>query len=118
MIKVVGLLKRRADLSPAQFRDYYERHHRLLGEKYLTGHAVKYTRRYLLPQARGLSADQASPFDVILEIWYPDQAALDAAHAVLSAPQVQAEIMADEEQLFERAANRFFTVDEVESQLQ
>lgn len=47
MIKVVTPLKRRSDLSREEFRNYYESHHRLLGEKYLAGYANRYLRRYL-----------------------------------------------------------------------
>ena len=36
MIKVVTLLFKRPDLSAEEFRDYYESHHRFLGEKYLS----------------------------------------------------------------------------------
>ena len=47
----------------------------------------------------------------------PDEAASEAASARLSMPEVIAEIIADEEQLFDRTENRFFTLEEVESQL-
>ena len=121
LIKVIGLLKRRQGLTPEQFRDYYESRHRLIGEKFLRGHACKYLRRYLEPQDSShrpaLDAEAARPFDVILEIWYPDDAAYVAARNVLSLPEVIKEIVADEEQLFDRSANRFFTVNEVESTL-
>ncbi|MEM7097777.1 MAG: EthD domain-containing protein [Pseudomonadota bacterium] len=117
MIKVIGLLKRRAGMSVDEFRTYYESQHRLIGEKYLSGHASRYIRRYLNPQDRGLSDEESRPYDVILEIWYPDQTASEAASARLSLPEAIAEIVADEEQLFDRQANRFFTVEEVESDL-
>ena len=50
MFKVIGLLKRRPDLTPEAFRDYYETHHRLIGEKYLKPYATRYMRRYLSSQ--------------------------------------------------------------------
>jgi len=110
MIKVIGLLKRRAGMSIEEFRDYYETQHRLIGEKYLSGYAAKYQRRYLTP------ADGLAPvYDVILEIWYPDAATHQAATARLRQPEAAKEIAADEERLFDRASNRFFTVDEVAS---
>ena len=115
MIKVVGLLKRRAGLTTEQFRDYYEQHHRLIGEKYLTGNAIKYVRRYL--EARTVSDDAASTYDCLLEVWYPNEAAFAASNERLSQPHVVAEIIADEERLFERDQNQFFTVYECESQM-
>ena len=112
MVKVIGLLKRKPGMSVEAFREYYETKHRVIGEKYLTGYADKYQRRFLNP-----TDGQDSVFDVILEIWYPDEATYKACSAVLAAPEARAEIIADEEQLFDRSANRFFTVDEAESSL-
>ncbi len=36
-------------MSRAEFIDYYERHHRRIGEKYLSGRALRYVRRYVQP---------------------------------------------------------------------
>ena len=49
MFKTVGLLKRRPGMSVEDFRSYYESNHRVIGEKYLTGNAVRYVRRFLDP---------------------------------------------------------------------
>ncbi len=114
MIKMIGLLKRRPGMSTAEFRDYYERRHRLIGEKHLAGYACRYVRRYLNVLAdRG--GDDDAPCDVILEVWYPDRATFEAASRHLAEPAVAAEIAADEAQLFDRARNRFYIVEEVES---
>lgn len=115
MIKMIGLLKRRPDMSPAQFREYYESRHRLIGEKYLAGYACRYVRRYLDPApGRG---DGDAPYDVILEVWYPDRATFEAAGRRLAEPDVAAEIADDEERLFDRPQNRFFLAEEVESDI-
>ena len=97
-------------MSTSDFRQYYETYHRLIGEKYLRGYAAKYQRRYLNP-----TDGQDPAFDVILEIWYPNSTTQQAASTRLREPQVAAEIVADEQRLFDRASNRFFTVDEVDS---
>jgi len=112
VIKVLGLLKKREDMSSAKFRAYYETHHRVIGEKYLRGYAVKYQRRYLA----ALDA-KALDHDVLLEVWYPDASTHKAASEHLSQPAIAAEIAADEAKLFNRAQNRFFTVTEIESDL-
>ena len=52
-----------------------------------------------------------------MEIWYPDQETLDAALAVLSTDEAQAEIMADEERLFDRDLVRSYMVEEYESEM-
>ena len=117
MIKVVTLLTRKPGMSREAFIEHYETHHRKIGEKYLSGFAVKYQRRYL--QSAGFRGQEGAtlPFDVLMEIWYPDQDTLDAALAVLSTDEAQAEIMADEERLFDRDLIRSYTVEEYESDM-
>ena len=118
MIKMIGLLKRRPGMSPQAFRDYYEATHRRIGEKYLNGFACRYLRRYLTPFANPLTGEaEEGEFDVVLEIWYPDQAALDAANAQFAVAEIAREIAEDEERLFDRSRMRFFFVDECESAL-
>ena len=117
MIKVVTLLTRKPGMSREAFIEHYEAHHRKIGEKYLSGFAVKYQRRYL--QSAGFRGQEGAtlPFDVLMEIWYPDQDTLDAALAVLSTDEAQAEIIADEERLFDRDLIRSYTVEEYESEM-
>ena len=117
MIKVVTLLTRKPGMSREAFIEHYETHHRKIGEKYLSGFAVKYQRRYL--QSAGFRGQEAPmlPFDVLMEIWYPDQDTLNGALAVLSTDEAQAEIMADEERLFDRDLIRSYTVEEYESEM-
>ena len=117
MIKVVTLLTRKPGMSREAFIEHYETHHRKIGEKYLSGFAVKYQRRYL--QSAGFRGQEGAtlPFDVLMEIWYPDQDTLNGALAVLSTDEAQAEIMADEERLFDRDLIRSYTVEEYESEM-
>ena len=117
MIKVVTLLTRKPGMSREAFIEHYETHHRKIGEKYLSGFAVKYQRRYL--QSAGFRGQEGAtlPFDVLMEIWYPDQDTLNGALAVLSTDEAQAEIIADEERLFDRDLIRSYTVEEYESEM-
>jgi hypothetical protein len=117
VIKVVTLLTRKPGISREAFIEHYETHHRKIGEKYLSGFAVKYQRRYL--QSAGFRGQGGAmpPFDVLMEIWYPDQDTLNGALAVLSTDEAQAEIMADEERLFDRDLIRSYTVEEYESEM-
>ena len=113
MIKVIGLLKRRPGMTVAEFREYYETRHRLIGEKYLTGFASRYRRRFLDPSPDRVTGElPEAEYDVIMEIWYPDQATYEAASARLAEPEVTREIIADEERLFDRPKMRFFLVGE------
>ena len=117
MIKLVMPMKRRPGMSIAEFRDYYESSHRLIGEKYLKGYAAKYMRRFVdpLPDREGKLYDPE--YDVILEIWYPDEATFKACGAHLSSPDIAAEIREDEEKLFDMRFMRSYLVSEVESDL-
>ena len=113
MIKTIALLKRRPGMTVAEFREHYETHHRRIGEKYLSGIASRYVRRYLTPApGRGGDDDADAAFDVVMEIWYPDRAAQQAASQVLAATEAQREIIEDEERLFDRPRNRFFLLEE------
>ena len=52
-----------------------------------------------------------------MEVWFHDQGLLQEAMAVMATPEAQAEIIADEERLFDRGKTVSFTVVEVESEL-
>ena len=56
-------------------------------------------------------------YDVFLEIWYPDQATMEACGKALSQPEVQQEIREDEEKIFDMRFMRSYTVDESISDL-
>ena len=114
MIKVVTLLFKRPDLSAEEFRDYYESRHRVLGEKYLSPHALKYIRPY--PILAGDGADTPG-FDVMMEVWFDNYYSMEAAMADMSAEDAQRELAKDEEQLFDRDRTQSFIVDECESDL-
>ena len=114
MIKVVTLLFKRPDLSAEEFRDYYESHHRFLGEKYLSPHALKYIRRYPILAGDGA---EAPGFDVMMEVWFDNYYSMEAAMADMSTEAAERELAEDEEQLFDRDRTQSFIVDECESDL-
>jgi hypothetical protein len=118
MLKLITLLKRKAGMSREDFIAYYESNHRVIGEKYLRAHACRYVRRYLQPLPHPITGETIEPdHDVLMEIWFPDEAAFKATMDVLTAPAAAAEIAADEEKMFDREKMRMFTVQEFESQL-
>lgn len=117
MIKLVTLLHRRPDLTREAFIERYENGHRLIGEKHLRSFACRYVRRYCRSPGAGRLAPPEPPADVVMEIWFPDQAAFDAAMTHLAQDDVQAEIVADEERLFDRKKMISFVVDEYESDM-
>jgi len=117
MIKVITLLTRKPGMTSAAFRERYEHGHRQIGEKYLRNEAVRYVRRYVTPSDPGVQYGSEPDFDVLMEIWFPTQGAMERAMAALGTPAAQAEIVADEEALFDRSRIVTFVVDEVESDL-
>jgi EthD domain len=108
-ITLITMLKRRAGMSKADFIAYYESHHRLIGEKVLGGYATRYTRRYLHPTD---GEDQHEDADVVMEIDFPDEATRDACFAAMADEATMAEIVADEERLFDRIRIRTFSVEQ------
>jgi hypothetical protein len=115
MIKVVSTLKKRKEMSTENFRAYYERHHRLIGQKYLRGYATQYIRRYLNPMI-DIEGNLTQPqFDVLLEIWFPDESTFIACSKRLNEPDVVREIMDDEERLFDSGEKRSYIVEECAS---
>jgi len=118
MFKTITLLKRRPDLSLDQFIERYETGHSKLGERLLRGSATRYVRRFLRPVPNPETGEVAEgEHDVVMEIWYPDRAVWEATMARLSTPEVMAEVVADEETLFDRTKNCFFLVEEHESEM-
>lgn len=115
MIKMIVLLKRKAGLTREQFIARYEGGHAKLAEKHLTN-AVRYVRRYLEPMPELFTGDTIEPeHDVITEVWFENQEQYEIAMKRLAQPEVVAEIVADEETLFERDKHRVFMVDERDS---
>ena len=110
-------MKRRPGMSVSEFREYYETKHRLIGEKYLTGYATRYLRRFTNPNMDRDGQLRDPEYDVFLEIWYPDQGTYEACGKALSAPEVAKEIKEDEEKVFDMRFMRSYLVEEVESDL-
>lgn len=111
MIKFISLLKRREGMSFEEFKTYYEQRHAVLGKQYMS-EALRYERRFLTPMDHPFEGGAAAAFDCLLEIWFEDRTAMDAAFARLAQPDV-AEIFAeDEKKIFDRARTLCFIVDE------
>jgi hypothetical protein len=117
MFKVVMMMKRRPGMTPEAFKDYYETTHARIGERVLPT-AERYFRRFLTPLGPPAVGPVVEPVaDVITEIWFKDRATCDATMAKLADPATLAEIVADEEKLFDRTSIRMYAVEECESTL-
>lgn len=110
--KLLIFLKRRPGLSREDFRRYYESVHAPLCLKYMAG-VSRYVRRYLEP-APGMPEMEA---DVVTEVWMKDRAALDYVLANAAKDRLPPDVLADEEQLFDRSKSRFCAVIECETEM-
>jgi hypothetical protein len=108
-VTLVALLKRRPEMTKADFIAKYEAQHRLIGERVLGGYATRYVRRFLHP-VDGVDRDYDP--DVLTEIDFPDEATRQACFAALAEPNTMAMIAEDEATLFDRSRSHSFVVEE------
>jgi len=122
MIKLVVLLKRRADLTTEQFRHHYETSHAVLAMRYFGHLLVEYRRNYPISSssfAAGDAENDLDPavdsipeFDAVTEIVMPDRAAFDEFLRILGDPPIRRLFSEDEARFTDRKRSRF-TVCEV-----
>lgn len=74
MIKVIGLLKRRADLTHAQFSDYWFSKHAPLGQRIAPRDAL--SARYVQNHALTMKSGGEAPYDAVAELCFEDAAAM------------------------------------------
>lgn len=118
MIKLVNLLKRNPGMSLEEFIDYYENVHRKIGEKYISKYALNYVRRFLRPIPKSIFPEEmVRNYDVITELWFPDQKALEGCFAELATPEAKAELEEATAKLFDLDNMHFFIAEEYESDL-
>jgi hypothetical protein len=115
MIKTIAFLKRKAGMSQQAFERYYETRHAPLILS-IAPQICDYRRNFLRPDGAIVVAGlPALDFDVVTELWYPDEAAFAAAMAAFTDPVNAKRIADDEENVFDRAHTRFYAVDERQS---
>ena len=73
VIKVIGLLKRRPDLTHAEFSDYWFSRHHPLGQAIVPPEALSagYVQNHALQLGRG-----EAPYDAVAELVFEDHAAM------------------------------------------
>jgi hypothetical protein len=77
MVKIVALLKRRADVSLEEFCDYYEHHHAPLFQQSIPPAVAGAITRYVQNHALQLGSGAAEPaYDCITEIGFDDLAGM------------------------------------------
>lgn len=115
ILKLVFLLKRKPGMSVEEYRDYYQKRHRVLGEKAMAK-ALRYVRRHVVPEKNPITGEAIElPFDTVMEIWWSSRAEWDAVQAEIVESGLGQEIYEDEENLFASHDNPVFTVEEADS---
>jgi hypothetical protein len=119
-VKLVAMFKRRADLTPEQFREYYETRHAVLSAK-LYPFLKDYRRNYLRHDlgavgATGMPTPPGADFDVITEITFKTDADYHRLVEVLSDPATSEMVIKDEEQFMDRSASLVYVVEEAVTQ--
>ena len=122
-VKVIFLLKRKADLTPQQFRAHYESSHVKLAQKYIGHLIVGYKRNY--PQFATLNpssvpaGSQPAPYDIgydcITELWFKDEAALAEVARILGDPVIHPILAADELKFLQPDATVMIVSEEVDT---
>ena len=120
MLKQICFFKKRPDMTMEQFMDYYENQHSQLAKK--TGakpaipNAVRYVRRYLVPETNPVTGEVHDPgFDCIMEIWWNSREDFENSQRIISSPERLPLTKADEANLFASHANPVCTVIEYDS---
>ena len=120
MLKQICFFRKRPDMTMDEFMDYYENQHSQLAKK--TGakpaipNAVRYVRRYLVPETNPVTGEVHDPgFDCIMEIWWNSREDFENSQRIISSPERLPLTKADEANLFASHANPVCTVVEYDS---
>lgn len=109
---MIALLKRRADVTPQDYRRHYEEVHAPLILRLFP--MIADYRRNHVDLAGAFTFPDAAPidFDTISEFRFADEAANAAFYAAAADPAIMAEVQADEAHFIDSGYTRMFTVHE------
>jgi hypothetical protein len=122
-VKVILFLKRKAGLTPEQFRVHYESSHVKLAQRYLGHLIVGYRRNYprfaTLNPSSVPAGSQPAPHDIgydcITEIWVKDEAAFAELRRIFDDPVIGPIVAADELKFLQRDATVMIVSEEVDT---
>ena len=120
MLKQICFFRKRPDMTMEEFMDYYENQHSQLAKK--TGakpaipNAVRYVRRYLVPEKNPVTGEVLDPgYDCIMEIWWNSREDFENSQRIISDPERLPLTKADEKNLFASHSNPVCTCVEYDS---
>lgn len=107
-------------MTADEFMNYYEKKHsqlsKRLGRSSSMPGAVRYVRRYLIPETNPVTGQVIDPgFDCIMEIWWKDREEFERSQRIISDPERLAATKQDELNLFASHDNPVCTVVEFDS---
>jgi len=107
MLKVIVMLKKRQDMSDADFRKHYEEIHAPLGLS-LMPRCRRYFRKFVTSKGSKSSPVVDDAFDVITEAWFESQEDYDETLREMQGKRDALD--EDEHNLFDRPATRYYVV--------
>lgn len=115
-MKMIVFFRRRADLTPEAFRDYYENHHAPMAIR-LFPYMADYRRNYIRHDQRhqragGETVHTEVAFDAITEITFASERDYQRMKSDMMNPDVHRQVVEDEERFLDRAATVVVLVDE------
>lgn len=117
-IKCYVLLKRKPELTVDEFIDYYENKHAPLGVKYSAVAMSGYKRIFFRPAPYMLDGTVREPaYDVATEVTFANQEDMVLAKNLMTDPEINAIIEADEANFLDRNTRNFMFVKDRESVL-
>jgi hypothetical protein len=118
-MKMVVMFRRRQDLTPQQFRDYYENRHAPLALTlfpYLKGYKRNYIRHDLVHRrAQPEGAPAPLDFDAITEIVFDSKVDYERMVRDMTNPAIRDRVIDDEKKFLDRSATVVFMVEEAAS---
>jgi hypothetical protein len=115
-MKMIVLFRRKQDLTPAQFREYYETRHAPMAMKlfpYLRDYRRNYIRHDLVHKRAAPEGTAGQlDFDVITEIVFSSESDYQRMVRDMTDPAVREQVVEDEKKFLDRTATVVFLVDE------
>ena len=110
MLKLVALISAKPEISREAFIAHYETSHAPLVKRLLPM-ISEYRRSFVCREGDASVPAPAPGFDVLTELWFEDEAALNAFWKRIRQPEVIAQIRADEAHFLISERTELFQVD-------
>jgi len=119
MIKLVYCVRKRADISQAEFHRYWLEEHGPRARKHAKAlHAIRYVQSHTLDselnEAIRTSRSAGPPYDGITEMWWPDMGAFEKSMGSEAGIAAGMDLLEDEQRFVDAGASSVFLTEEHE----